>query len=360
MLSKTLTIMFVDLQGYTSLTSQKTREEHQLFVTEIHSFIGRHAQAKRGNLVKTMGDGFMITFESPTDAINCGMAIQEEIRRRNSNILDESHLLKLRVGISTGEVSIDEHNDVYGDAVNIAARIEKFCDPNEVFISESTYLAMNRSEVNARDLGPLKFKNVSEDVRVFKILKEKKGISGGLKRFPRAVIGRGWMIGLALAAVVVLGVLLFWKRSEKPSERFQPPTARQSSANPMDQCQGSVQRYCRDVQLGEGRIIRCLMEHFNELDPACVSALPQGEQNPGMAGPSSPNKFGNTPQPSSDNPGNVREHPHAKGFLNSCDEDVRNYCSAVQPGGGRIIQCLKEHSNELSRNCQDSLRGNAA
>lgn len=353
MLSKTLTIMFIDLQGYTSLTSQNTREEHQRFITEIHSFVEKHVQNKRGRLVKTMGDGFLITFESPTDAINCGLAIQEEIGRRNMNVLDESHWLRLRVGISTGEVSVDENNDVYGDAVNIAARIEKRCDPNEVFISESTYLAMNRSEVNALDLGALKFKNVTEDVRVFKILKEKK-IAGEVPGSRTRLSAKGWMIAGGVAVLLIVAVGLFFaSRTGKTPVNSALPGDKRGSMNPMDSCRENVDRYCRDVQPGEGRIIRCLKEHSERLDPACVSALSQGE-NGSRTGPRSPSQSpGNMPQSFSGPGENSREK--GKDFLSSCNEEVRNYCAEVQPGGGRIVQCLKQNASKLSRTCQEAL-----
>lgn len=172
MINKTLTIMFVDVQGFTSRTSLQTREENQLFIKEVNKFVEKYVKDKEGKLIKTMGDGFLVTFESPTNAVACGIAIQKEIERRNSNVLNENNWVKFRVGVSTGEVNVDENGDVYGEAVNIAARIQKFAQPNDVFISESTYLAMNKSEIRAKDLGHQKFKNVLQQVRVYQVLKD--------------------------------------------------------------------------------------------------------------------------------------------------------------------------------------------
>lgn len=172
--SKTLTIIFVDIQGFTSRTSRQTREENQRFIKELSQFIKRHAENYSGIVVKAMGDGFLITFESPTNAVSCGLDIQKEIGKRNANILDSDNFVKFRIGISTGEVDVDETGDVYGEAVNIAARIEKFAEPNGVFISESTYLAMNKTEIQALDLGPQQFKNILREIRVYKVLDEEK------------------------------------------------------------------------------------------------------------------------------------------------------------------------------------------
>ena len=130
--SKTLTIFMADIQGYTSRTSQQSREENALFINEIRSFMEKHIEDHEGKLVKSMGDGFLVTFESPTSAVFCGQAIQRGIERRNANVLDTNHFIRIRIGISTGEVNMDETGDVFGDAVNIAARIESFADPSGV------------------------------------------------------------------------------------------------------------------------------------------------------------------------------------------------------------------------------------
>jgi class 3 adenylate cyclase/Flp pilus assembly protein TadD len=191
---KTLTILFADVQGYTSRTSRQTRKENELFVTELKSFIEKNAGEKGGILVKTMGDGFLLTFESPTDAIICGQNIQSQIEQRNSNVLNNENFIRFRIGISTGEVNLDESGDVYGDAVNIAARIQSFAEPNGVYISESTYLAMNRSEINALDLGPQQFKNVMEEVRVYKVVKGNVAAAFRARKrskFPKALLVSG-------------------------------------------------------------------------------------------------------------------------------------------------------------------------
>ena len=211
MQNKTLTIMFVDVQGYTSMTAQQTRDEQQLFAKEINAFIEKNVTEKMGKLVKTMGDGFLSTFESPTDAISCGKNMLVQIERRNASIMNENNFISVRIGISTGEVGVDETGDVFGDAVNIAARIQKFAEPNEVFISETTYLAMNKAEIRALDLGPQKFKNVLQEVRVFKILKDDKTGPGLIKQ-PKAT---PWLlillIFLVMAGIVIIIVSDFFK-----------------------------------------------------------------------------------------------------------------------------------------------------
>ncbi|HVF10572.1 MAG TPA: adenylate/guanylate cyclase domain-containing protein, partial [Abditibacteriaceae bacterium] len=213
--NKTLTILFADVQGYTSRTGSQARDDNNLFVQEIRKFVEKHVLDNNGVFVKAMGDGFLATFESPTDAVNCGTKLQKQIEQRNANVLDESHLIRFRIGISTGEVSVDDNNDVYGDAVNIAARIQSFAEPNEVFISDSTYLSMNKTEVKTVDLGPQRFKNVLEEVRVYRVLKH--GGTGGAAALPRptepARHQPSFPLGyaaLAVAAFLVLALGVFY------------------------------------------------------------------------------------------------------------------------------------------------------
>jgi class 3 adenylate cyclase len=223
MISKTLTILMADIQGYTSRTSTQTREENELFIKETQSFVKKHVQEFEGQLVKTMGDGFLVTFESPTNAVKCGLSVQRELSRRNANVLDTQNFIRFRIGICTGEVNIDEKGDVYGDAVNIAARIQSFAEPNHVFIAESTFLSMNQSEVSAMDLGPQQFKNVLREIRVYRVIKDEAeaAVLDAQKRqraFPSKymVMIAGLSTGILLMAIVLAAVLFPRMREARP------------------------------------------------------------------------------------------------------------------------------------------------
>jgi len=201
---KTLTLLFIDVHGYTSRTARQTREENELFIKEIRSYVEKHCKDKGGIFVKAMGDGFLLSFESPTDAVSCGRDLQQYVEQRNSNILNEDNFIRFRIGISTGEVTVDDDNDVYGHAVNVAARIQSFADPNGVYISESTYLAMNKTEVKALDLGPQRFKNLMQEVRVYKVVKEE----GALKQNRPLANKVPLLVGAV--AITLIAVLFFF------------------------------------------------------------------------------------------------------------------------------------------------------
>jgi class 3 adenylate cyclase/uncharacterized RDD family membrane protein YckC len=170
MKSQNLSIMLTDIQGYSSASASSSREE-------ILALIRRHNQLMQpvihfygGTIIKTIGDAFLVTFPSATDAAVCAIIIQLILREYNAKQQNESHKLNLRVVINTGDVSL-ERNDIYGDAVNITARMEDLeCFPsNAIGISEATYLLMNRNEIVAELIGPKKMKGIPYPVVVYHI-----------------------------------------------------------------------------------------------------------------------------------------------------------------------------------------------
>ncbi|MFH1459611.1 MAG: tetratricopeptide repeat protein [Candidatus Omnitrophota bacterium] len=215
---KTLTIFFADVQGYTIRTGRQTREQNEIFVKEIRTFVEDNIKEKGGTFVKAMGDGFLGTFESPTDAVGCGQQMQKKIDERNSNVLRQDNFIRFRIGISTGEVTLDDSGDVFGDAVNIAARIQKFASPNDVYISEATYLAMNKSEIKAQDLGPQRFKNVLHEIRVYKVfqgLPELSELPLGPDKNKKSPFLKKILIPVAIITVIV--VLFLFLKSLSPA-----------------------------------------------------------------------------------------------------------------------------------------------
>jgi adenylate cyclase len=143
--TRILTIMFTDLKGFTERTSTQSREELG-YLLEVQDELVRPILEKyKGTVIKTIGDAFMVTFESPTNAVHCGVEIQQGIVDHNARNEAEHHL-HMRMGINSGEVSI-KNGDVFGEPVNIASRIEGIAEPGEVYFTDSVYLAMNKNEI---------------------------------------------------------------------------------------------------------------------------------------------------------------------------------------------------------------------
>jgi class 3 adenylate cyclase len=165
-----LTIMFTDIGGFTSKTSAKSRAELNDFL-EIHDgLIVPIFEEFGGRIIKTIGDAFLTVFKSPTDAVLCGIEIQRTLKRHNANSREDQRL-EVRVAINSGEVTLRD-NDVFGEPVNIAARIEGIAGVNEIYFTEAVYLAMNKNEIPTAEIGYRKLKGIPHEIKVFKVLAE--------------------------------------------------------------------------------------------------------------------------------------------------------------------------------------------
>ena len=167
-LSKNLTVMFVDIKGYTSRSFSQTREQNQkllrAFVNTVQPLIEKHS----GEVVKGLGDALLAAFESSTDAVLSGIAIQEKIDHINLK-RSEASRFEVRVALSTGDVRI-ENNDIFGDAVNLASRIEGLTPVNEIYFSESVFHTMNKNEIPFQEVGQFEVRGFSTKVTVYKAL----------------------------------------------------------------------------------------------------------------------------------------------------------------------------------------------
>ena len=167
---RSLTIMFTDMKGFTPRTSTQSRAATLDMIRQHKELMLPVIECYGGTLVKGIGDAFLVTFESPTDAVLAGVALQETMRQYNAEA-PEAHQVEIRVAINTGEVSTEE-GDVYGEAVNIAARIEGIAEPNEVYFTEATYLSMNKTEVPSAEIGFRILRGIPEKIKVYKVLRE--------------------------------------------------------------------------------------------------------------------------------------------------------------------------------------------
>jgi len=171
--NKNLTIMFTDIKGFTQRTSQQSRSATVDLIKQHNELLVPIFEERGGKVIKTIGDAFLVVFESPTNAVLTGIQLQQKLKQHNGNSADADRL-EVRVAISTGEVSIID-NDIYGEAVNIAARLEGVSEANEVYFTEATYLAMNRSEVPTAEIGYRLFKGIADKIKIFKVLREEHG-----------------------------------------------------------------------------------------------------------------------------------------------------------------------------------------
>jgi adenylate cyclase len=160
-------ILAADVAGYTRLMG---RDEAgtlarltALRKETLEPLIAEH----RGRVVKLMGDGFLVEFASLVDAVGCAIAWQARVTDREKG--EDDNALRFRIGINIGDVLIDDQ-DIYGDGVNIASRLEGLADPGGICISGDAFRQVRgRVEAEFDDMGERELKNVAEPVRVYRI-----------------------------------------------------------------------------------------------------------------------------------------------------------------------------------------------
>lgn len=169
--ARNLAIMLTDIKGFTSKTAAFSRAQTQELLTRHRELVMPVIEKFKGRLVKTIGDAFLVVFNSPTDAVICGVEIQAVLRAFNEG-RPQAEKIEIRIAINSGEVSVHDDGDIYGDPVNITSRLESIAEAGEVFFTESVYLAMNKKEVPSSEIGYRQFKGVPEKIKVFRVLRE--------------------------------------------------------------------------------------------------------------------------------------------------------------------------------------------
>lgn len=167
MRTENLAIVFVDIAGFTPRTSAQTRDETLRMLKRFDGIVRPLVRAYRGQVVKTIGDAYLLTFRSPTDALLCSMAVHDRIAETDA-AADPCERFSIRAAVNAGDVRM-EGSDVFGEAVNIASRIEGKAGPGEIYFSESVFLSMTRSEVPSAEVGYTELKGIADKVRLYRV-----------------------------------------------------------------------------------------------------------------------------------------------------------------------------------------------
>ena len=126
-------ILLADVVGYCRLMSVDEEGTHVKIADYVKDIIEPEIAEYGGRLIRSMGDGFLVEFNSAADAVCCGLDVQDKLAERNTG-LDRDHQIQLRIGINTGDVIVDDR-DIYGNSVNIAARLEGLAEPGEIYVT---------------------------------------------------------------------------------------------------------------------------------------------------------------------------------------------------------------------------------
>jgi adenylate cyclase len=161
-------VMAGDVAGYSRLMGRD--EEHTL--AQLKAFrktvVDPRIATHRGRIVKTTGDGMLVEFASAVDAARCGVEIQREMARQNVEVSPELRI-EFRIGIHVGDIIFDD-DDIFGDGVNIAARLEGIAEPGGVCISDDAHRQVRgKIDIGFDDMGEQNLKNIAEPMRAWRI-----------------------------------------------------------------------------------------------------------------------------------------------------------------------------------------------
>jgi adenylate cyclase len=163
-----MAILAADVVDYSRLTEAAEEETHVRLRALRVQTIDPSIVTYRGKVIKNTGDGFLASFDSPFDALNCAVEIQREIEVSEAAEASDRRI-RLRLGLNVGDV-ITEPDDIYGKSVNVAARLEQFAPPGGIVISDILLeLVRSRLELPVDDLGQLQLKNISRPVHAFSL-----------------------------------------------------------------------------------------------------------------------------------------------------------------------------------------------
>ncbi|QFU17899.1 SUMF1/EgtB/PvdO family nonheme iron enzyme [Microvirga thermotolerans] len=174
-------ILAADISGYSRLMGSD--EEGTLARLKRHrrEIVEPTIQEHYGRLIKTTGDGFLAMFDSPLEAVRCAIVIQQSMAARNTSLPPEQWI-RYRIGVNLGDVIVDS-DDIYGEGVNIAARLENLADPGGVFISGGVYEQIkNKLVCGYQSLGDEKLKNITDPVRIYRVLPDPAAVAKAAKR----------------------------------------------------------------------------------------------------------------------------------------------------------------------------------
>ena len=205
---KLTAILAADVVGYSRLMGKDEAGTLAALKAYRSETIDPRIAEHGGRIVKLMGDGALVEFPSVVEAVLCAVEIQRALAARNAEVAEDRRI-ELRIGINLGDVIVDG-DDIYGDGVNVAARLETLAEPNGICVSLAVRDQIrDKLDVAIDDLGEVKVKNIARPIRAFRILTEP-----GTQASPRTrAAAWRWPAVAAVAAIVVvaLGALVWWQ-----------------------------------------------------------------------------------------------------------------------------------------------------
>jgi len=168
---KLIAILYADVVDYSRLTGDDEDATHRI-LREYLDLVALTIESQRGQVIHYAGDAVLARFDAVVDAVSAAVAVQNELNIRNESLPDERKL-QFRIGVNLGDV-IEDRGDIYGDGVNVAARLEGIADPGGVCISTSVFEQINgKLNLQFENMGERKLKNIAETINAYRILQKR-------------------------------------------------------------------------------------------------------------------------------------------------------------------------------------------
>lgn len=165
---KLTAILYADVAGYSRLTGEDEEGTHRR-LSEYLDLISAGIETHRGRVVHYAGDAVLADFDTVTEALSCAWESQQALALRNDDLAAERKV-EFRIGVNLGEVIVDR-DDIYGDGVTVAARLESLAEPGGICVSESVRSAAgSKLALGFEFLGEREVKNIAEPVRAYRVV----------------------------------------------------------------------------------------------------------------------------------------------------------------------------------------------
>jgi adenylate cyclase len=215
-------IFAADMVGYSRLMEADEIGTLQRQKTHRSELINPTFEEYHGRIVKEMGDGILVEFPSVVEAVQCAVTIQQEMIDREADVSDDLHI-QYRIGVNLGDIVI-EGDDIFGDGVNIAARLEQMAESGGICISGTAYDHLkSKVEVGYEFLGEVQVKNIKQAVRAYRVLTDpdQVGVTVGEKRIRLAITHR-FAAMAAVLMVAIIGSVAWWWLQQRNVEPIDP------------------------------------------------------------------------------------------------------------------------------------------
>ena len=224
-------ILSADVAGYSKLMGDDERAT-VLTLTDYREVFGDHISRHKGRLVDSPGDNLLAEFASPVEAVDAAVDIQHDLASRNRQ-LAEHRQMHFRIGLNLGDVIAKDDGTLYGDGINIAARLEGMAEPGGICLSETVYFQVE-GKVNAafEDIGAHEVKNIAKPVRTYRVVTNMGDVSSSP---PAGQGGRvrlvPWAIGMATVVVIVVAGFVIYRSTEVRAPAA--PTVAETAQDPV-------------------------------------------------------------------------------------------------------------------------------